>query len=69
VVTEKLQATPARAVRVELVLRPAEVEGVPGFAVTWFVEGCGATAHSAGQRWAIAFDLALAVLMEIGRDA
>ena len=69
VVTEKLQATPARAVRVELVLRPAEVEGVPGFAVTWFVEGCGATPHSAGQGWGLALDLALAVMMEIGFDA
>jgi hypothetical protein len=69
VVTERLRATPARAVRVELVLRHAEVEGVPGFAVTWFVEGCGATALSAGRRWAVAFDLALAVMMEIGFDA
>jgi hypothetical protein len=69
VVTERLRAMPARAVRVELVLRHAQVEGVPGYAVTWFVEGCGATAHSAGQRWAIAFDLALAVMMEIGFDA
>jgi hypothetical protein len=68
VVTERLRVTPARAVRVELVLRPAEVEAVPGFAVTWFVEGCDATAHRAGQRWGKALDLALAVLMEIGFD-
>ena len=38
-------------------LRRAEVEGASGFAVTWFVEGCGSTAQRAGQRWAEALDL------------
>lgn len=63
-VVERLRATPARAARVELVMRQAEVEGVPGFGVTWFVEGCGATAHQAGQRWGEALVLALAAIMD-----
>jgi hypothetical protein len=45
--TERLRGTPATAARVELVLRHAEVEGVQGFGVTWFVEGCGPTAPRA----------------------
>jgi|SRR5579859_776644 len=64
-ITEALRATPASAARVELVLRRAEVEGALGFAVTWFVEGCGSTAQRAGQRWAEALDLALAVVMDV----
>ena len=64
-VTEVLRSTPASAARVELVLRRAEVEGAPGFAVTWFVEGCGATAQRAKQRWAEALDLALAVVIDV----
>ena len=64
-VTEMLRSTPASAARVELVLRRAEVEGAWGFAVTWFVEGCGSTAQRAGQRWAEALDLALAVVMDV----
>jgi hypothetical protein len=63
-VTEVLRSTPASAARVELVLRRAEVEGASGFAVTWFVEGCGSNAQSAGQRWAGALDLALAVVTD-----
>jgi hypothetical protein len=64
-VTEVLRSTPASAARVELVLRRAEVEGTSGFAVTWFVEGCGSTAQRAGQRWAKALDLALAVITDV----
>jgi hypothetical protein len=64
-VTEVLRSTTARAARVELVLRRAEVEGASGFAVTWFVEGCGSTAQRAGQRWAEALDLALAVVLDV----
>jgi hypothetical protein len=64
-VTEVLRSTPASAARVELVLRRAEVEGTSGFAVTWFVEGCGSTAQGAGQRWARALDLALAVVTDV----
>jgi hypothetical protein len=51
---------------VELVLRRAEVEGAPGFGVTWFVEGCGATAQRAGQAWTKALDLALEVVIDVG---
>ena len=64
-VAEMLRSTPASAARVELVLRRAEVEGASGFAVTWFVEGCGSTAQRAGQSWAKALDLALTVLMDV----
>jgi hypothetical protein len=63
-VTEKLRVIPASGARVELVLRRAEVKAVPGFGVTWFVEGCGATAHRAGQMWGQALDLALAAIMD-----
>jgi hypothetical protein len=64
-VTEVLRSTPASAARVELVLRRAEVEGVSGFAVTWFVEGCGSSAQRAEQRWARAMDLALVVVTDV----
>ncbi len=64
-VTEVLRSIPASAARVELVLRRAEVEGASGFAVTWFVEGCGSTAQGAEQRWTRALDLALAVVTDV----
>jgi hypothetical protein len=64
-VVDRLRATPAKAARGELVLRPAEVEAVPGFGVTWFVEGCGGTADRAEQRWSDALELALTVIMEV----
>jgi hypothetical protein len=64
VVTEALRGIPARAARVELVLRRAEVEAVPGFGVTWFVEGCGLNANNAGQRWSEALNRALPAIME-----
>jgi hypothetical protein len=63
--TEELRSIPASAALAELVLRRAEVEGTPGYAVTWFVEGCGSTAQRAGQRWAEALDLALAVVLDV----
>jgi hypothetical protein len=64
-VTEVLRSIPASAARAELVLRRAEVEGASGFAVTWFVEGCGSTAQHAEQRWARALDLGLAVVTDV----
>jgi hypothetical protein len=67
VVTEALRVIPARAARVELVLRRAEIQAVPGFGVTWFVEGCGLTAQNAGQRWSEALGLALPAIMEVRR--
>ena len=63
-VVERLRLVSAKAVRVELVLRHAEVEGVSGFGVSWFVEACGATAERAEERWGEALDLALAVTVE-----
>jgi hypothetical protein len=65
-VTQRLRAIPASAARVELVLRRAQVDSVPGFGVTWFVEGCGATADRAAQGWSQAFDAALAAIMDVG---
>jgi hypothetical protein len=65
VVTDSLRKIPARAARVELVLRRAEVEGVSGFGVTWFVEGCGLSANHAGQTWGEALNLALPAIMEV----
>jgi hypothetical protein len=65
VMTETLRVIPRRAARVEFVLRRAEVDSGPGFAVTWFVEGCGATAQRAEQAWGEAFDRALGVIMDI----
>jgi hypothetical protein len=64
-VTERLRGIPASAARVELVLRRALVYGVPGYGVTWFVEGCGASAERAEQAWGGAFDLGLAAIMEV----
>lgn len=63
-VTKSLRAQPAKAARVELVLRPSLVDAVPGFGVTWFVEGCGSTAHRAGQRWTEALTLPLGVILD-----
>jgi hypothetical protein len=64
-VTQALHKIPARAARVELVLRYAEVEAAPGFGVTWLVEGCGLSANHAGQRWSEALNLALPAIMEV----
>ena len=64
-VTERLRGIPASAARVELVLRRAVVDGLPGYGMTWFVEGCGATALRAEQAWGEAFDLALAAIMAV----
>jgi hypothetical protein len=64
-VTERLRAIPANAARVELVMRRAQVDAVPGFGVTWFVEGCGATAHRADEGWVHALNLALGAIMDV----
>lgn len=63
VVAETLRNVPARAARVELILRRAQVNDEPAYGVTWFVEGCGATADRAGQAWSKALHLALPVIM------
>jgi hypothetical protein len=64
-VTERLRAIPANSARVELVMRRAQVDGVPGFGVSWFVEGCGASAEHANQGWNRVFQAALAVIMDV----
>jgi hypothetical protein len=64
-VTEALHAVPARAARVELVLRRAQVNHVAGYGVSWFVEGCGATTPRARQAWSEAFGLALPAIMNV----
>jgi hypothetical protein len=61
-VTGRLRTIPASAARIELVLRHAQVDASPGFAVSWFVEGCGATPQSAEQRWQGALEISLALL-------
>ena len=63
-VAQALRAIPARAARVDIVLRRAEVNGVAGYGVSWFVEGCGATAQRAQQAWSEALGLALPVMMD-----
>jgi hypothetical protein len=63
-VTGALRDIPSRSARVELVLRHAQVEDTPGFGVTWFVEGCGATAFRAEQMWRFALNRALPVIMD-----
>jgi hypothetical protein len=62
-VAEALRAVPARAARVDLVLRPAQVNGASGYGVSFFVEGCGAMAQRARQAWSGALGLALPVIM------
>jgi hypothetical protein len=64
--TGKLRGVAARASRTEFVLRRAEIDGTPGFGVTWFVEGCGATALRAAEAWEAAFSCALGVILEAG---
>jgi hypothetical protein len=64
-VTEWLRKIPGRAARVELVLRRAQVDDIPGYGVTWYVEGCGASAQRADQSWGQALEIALAALMDV----
>jgi hypothetical protein len=63
--TETLRAVPARAARVEFVLRPAQIHHATGYGVSWFVEGCGATAQRAREAWNEALRLALTVIMDV----
>jgi hypothetical protein len=63
-VAQALRAIPARAARVELILRRAQVNHAAGYGVSWFVEGCGATAQRARQAWSEALGLALPVIID-----
>jgi hypothetical protein len=62
---EELRRRALRCARTDFVLRRAEVHGVPGFGVTWFVEGCGRTAELARQKWAEALAEALPTVMNV----
>jgi hypothetical protein len=64
-VAERLRAIPARAARVQLVVRRAQVDAVPGYGVTWYVEGCGPSAQRADQGWGQALDAALVAIMDV----
>ena len=66
-VTETLRAIPAKAARVELVLRQAQANHATGYGVSWFVEGCGGTAQRAREAWSEAVGLALPVIMDAHR--
>ena len=63
-VTRRLRLVQASAARAEVILRPAEVDALPGFAVTWVVEGCGPTARDADAHWHHALRLTLPVIMQ-----
>jgi hypothetical protein len=63
-VTEQLRSLAARASRVDMVLRAARVEGQTGFAISLFVEGCGATAAMAKQQWSNSLTLVLPAIIE-----
>jgi hypothetical protein len=62
--TEALRRIAAPSARIELVLRHADVDSVAGFAVTWYVEGCGSTLQAAGKSWSDALQLALKVIVD-----
>ncbi|HEV2273415.1 MAG TPA: hypothetical protein VGR96_04580 [Acidobacteriaceae bacterium] len=61
---EQVRGAAMRCARADFVLRHAEVCGVPGFAVTWFMEACGATRELAACRMAQALELTLPLVME-----
>lgn len=67
-VAQALRAIPARAARVELILRRAQVNDAAGYGVSWFVEGCGATAQRARQAWSEALGLALPIIIDYRTD-
>jgi hypothetical protein len=62
--SKKLRNIPLRCARTDLVLRRAEIDGVPGFGVTWFVESCGANLDAAKRGWAEALGSAMVILMD-----
>jgi hypothetical protein len=63
---ESLRHRELRCARTDFVLRRAEIHGVPGFGVTWFVEGCGGTAELAERKWTEALTEALPVVLNTG---
>jgi hypothetical protein len=67
-VTKRLRGAPAKAARVELVLRAAQVHGEPGFGISWFVVGCGGSAESARQSWENVLSIALTLVLDTAFD-
>lgn len=59
----RFRTNPMRCARTDLVLRRAETWGMAGFGITWFVQGCGATAERAEQRRAEALERTLPLLI------
>jgi hypothetical protein len=59
----RLRSEPMHCARTDLVLRRAETWGLAGFGMTWFVQGCGATAERAEQRRAEALRRSLPLVI------
>ena len=66
--TARLRSLELRCARIELVLRHAEIQDIPGFGVTCFVQGCGATSELAAFRRAEALALAVPLLIQLAPD-
>jgi hypothetical protein len=62
--TGALRSERLSCARTDFVIRRADLWDVPGFGVTWYVEGCGATQETAGRRWAEALTHILAAVRE-----
>lgn len=63
--TGQLRRITMRCARADFVLRRSEIRGVQGFAVTWFIEACGATPEGAVHRRTEALALALLIIMAV----
>ena len=63
--TEQLRRVAMRCARADFVLRRSEIHGVQGFAVTWFIEACGATSELAALRRSEALARALPIVMDV----
>lgn len=59
-----LRNVPCAQARVDLVLRPALVNGLEGFACTAYVIGCGLNAEKAAARWEQALHLCVETLLK-----
>lgn len=63
--TEQLRRVALHCARADFVLRRSEIHGVQGFAVTWFIEACGATWELATLRRGEALAQTLPIVMEV----
>lgn len=64
-VCRRLRDAAAPAARAELVLRSAQIDGVTGFAITWFLEACAANMAGARRRWERGLEQALEAILEL----